>query len=179
MNHLKCIKPKGINDPLLDKVEATYNDSFPPVERRDFSLVRNLLETEPDFTLLSLYWQDEYAGFITYWDLGGFLYVEHFALDPSARNGGVGSKAMQIFLSESELPVILEVEMPTDELSRRRIGFYERLGFVLDNTPYQQPPYRPDEGWFDMLLMAYGAIDLKKDFEKVRTALYSRVYGVK
>ena len=48
---------------------------------------------------------------------------------------------MKQFLVFCGTPVVLEVEMPTDEMSKRRIGFYERLGFELDNQVYHQPPY--------------------------------------
>ena len=54
------------------------------------------------------------------------------------RNGGIGAEAMKQFLAFCGTPVVLEVEMPADEMSKRRIGFYERLGFKLDNHVYHQ-----------------------------------------
>ena len=47
-DHVIISKPvREIADPLLDLVEKTYTSSFPEEERRDFSLVRKLLEEEP------------------------------------------------------------------------------------------------------------------------------------
>ena len=44
-DHVIISKPvREIGDPLLDLVEKTYTSSFPEVERRDFFLVRKLLE---------------------------------------------------------------------------------------------------------------------------------------
>ncbi|MCS2918128.1 hypothetical protein NXW71_08215 [Parabacteroides merdae] len=69
--------------------------------------------------------------------------------------------------------------MPTDEMSKRRIGFYERLGFKLDNQVYHQPPYREGGEWLEMRLMTYGDVDAEHSFELVKNCLHKNVYGVK
>ena len=84
------------DDPLLDQVEKTYTGSFPEEERRDFSLVRELVEADPRFELYVLSRDGKYVGFLTGWQFDGFVYAEHFAIDPSARNGGIGAKAMRL-----------------------------------------------------------------------------------
>ena len=175
---IECRPVKDFSDPLLDKVENTYNDSFPEAERRAFSLVRELVKDEPRFTVYTLFKDQVYAGFITAWSFGTFIYVEHFAIDASARNGGIGGESMKQFMALCDAPVVLEVEMPTEEMSTRRIGFYERLGYVLDDDVYFQPPYRQGEPLLEMRLMPYGAIDLKQSFEEVKNCIHRYVYGV-
>ena len=175
---ITCRLVRDANDSLLDLVEKTYTESFPEIERRDFDLVRKLLKRDDRFNVLALLKADEYVGFITSWRFDGFVYAEHFAVDESARCGGIGTTAMRSFLACQTEPVVLEVEMPTDEMSRRRIGFYERLGFILDTHEYQQPPYRSKGEWLDMRLMTYGSIDLERSFERVRGTIYQNVYGV-
>lgn len=156
-DHVIISKPvREIADPLLDLVEKTYTSSFPEEERRDFSLVRKLLEEDSRFEMYALLRDGIYVGFITGWQFEGFVYAEHFAIDESARNGGIGAKAMTSFLALHEDPVVLEVEMPTEEMSKRRIGFYERLGFVLDHHVYFQPPYRRGEALLEMRLDSWG-----------------------
>lgn len=174
-----CKQVKESNDPLLDLVEKTYNDSFPEGERRHFSLVRKLLEQDPRFVMYAFLRGDTYLGFITGWEFETFTYAEHFAIDEAARNGGIGGKAMKQFLALSGAPVVLEVEMPAEEMSKRRIGFYERLGFVLDNHIYHQPPYREGESWLEMRLMTHGQIDLGHLFGEVKECIHTHVYGVK
>ena len=44
-----CRSVKDFSDPVLDLIERTYTESFPEVERRDFSLVRNLVRDESRF----------------------------------------------------------------------------------------------------------------------------------
>lgn len=173
-----CKPVTDFSDSLLNVIENTYNDSFPAGERRDFHLIRELVRDDPRFVMYALLKDEEYAGFITAWLFDGFTYVEHFAIDPSARNGGIGAKAMSQFLAFCGTPVVLEVEMPTDEMSTRRIGFYERLGYVLDSHVYYQPPYRAGDEWLEMRLMVNGELELERAFEQVKTSIHREVYGV-
>lgn len=173
-----CRSVKDFSDPVLDLIEKTYTESFPEVERRDFSLVRHLVKGEPRFSVYALSREDRYVGFITGWFFEDYTYVEHFAIDPAARNGGIGAEAMRQFLTVCGTPVVLEVEKPGDEMSKRRIGFYERLGFNLDGHVYHQPPYRNGGGWLEMRLMTYGGVDLEHSFEQVKNCLYKNVYGI-
>ena len=167
------------NDPILDQVERTYNEAFPVEERRDFALVRQLIVNEPAFQLRVFYREGAYVGFLSNWQFAGFRYVEHFAIDPAARNGGIGGIALRLFLALQEDAVVLEVELPADELTRRRVGFYERQGFRLDTQRYIQPPYRLGGTSLELRLMSYGPLDLSQRFAEVRDALYQKVYGVK
>lgn len=179
-SHVIICKPvRDTADPLLDLVEKTYISSFPENERRDFLLVRKLLADDDRFELYALLKDDVYAGFITSWLFDGFVYVEHFAIDEAARNGGIGARAMNQFLSLHEVPVVLEVEIPDSEMSKRRIGFYERLGFALHHHVYHQPPYRQGEDWLEMRLMTHGNIPLAQSFEKVKSVIHQNVYGIK
>lgn len=176
---LVCKRILAADDPVLDRVERTYNDSFPEVERRDFSLVRQLIANEPDFQMYVFHREGQYVGFISGWSFDGFRYGEHFAIDPSQRNGGIGSEALKIYLAMSADPLVFEVELPDNELACRRIRFYERHGLLLDTThQYIQPPYRPDGESIELRLMTRGDIDLNECFEEVCQTLHRRVYGV-
>ena len=62
---LACRSVKDFSDPVLDLIERTYTESFPEVERRDFSLVRNLVRDESRFIVYALSKEDRYVGFIT------------------------------------------------------------------------------------------------------------------
>ena len=171
-----CRSVKDFLDPVWHLIEKTYTESFPEVERRDFPLVRNLVKDESRFIVYALSREDRYVGFITAWLFDGYTYVEHFAIDPEFRNGGIGAEAMKQFQLFCATPVVLEVEMPVDGISRRRIGFYERLGFKLDNHVYHQPPYRAGGEWLEMRLMMYGDVDLEHSFEQVTNCLHYLIF---
>lgn len=150
--------------------------SFPAEEYRPLEELRLMTDREPAFYNNIVLHGLEPVGLLTYWDLGCFYYGEHFAIDPGMRNGGYGRAAME-WLCARVTPLVLEVEMPEEEMARRRIGFYQRLGFQLWNNDYLQPPYRKGDRSFPLRLMAYGALDSEKDFAHVRRCIYNKVYG--
>ncbi|MDH6358100.1 GNAT family N-acetyltransferase [Parabacteroides sp. PF5-9] len=176
---ITCLPVENNTDEVLERIEQTYNTSFPVEERRDFYLIRELIDKKSCFTVYVLLRDDSYVGFITAWELADFVYIEHFAIDESARNDGVGGKALKEFMKVNNRAVVLEVEMPNDEMSRRRVGFYERLGYVLDDHIYFQPPYRVGDSWFEMRLMTYGMTHMHDRFDEIKTFIYTEVYGIK
>ena len=66
----------------------------------------------------------------------------------------------------------MEVEIPEEEMAKRRINFYQRQGFSLWEKPYQQPPYKAGDNYLPMLIMAYGDIECGKDFDLVKEHIY-------
>lgn len=167
------------NGPAMKFIERIYTESFPQDERRDFDEVVRLLRENDDFKMVLLSDGERPVGFISYWPWSDFVYMEHFAVDSSCRGGGYGAAGMAALLEQTGQPAVLEVEKPENELSRRRIGFYERLGFVLSTLPYIQPAYSPDRNPMELYLMSHGDIDLDRLFDTVVARIHSRVYGVK
>ena len=97
--------------------------------------------------------EDQVEGFVIYWKFSGFLYVEHLAVFPSRRRIGIGAAILNQLLKEG-LPVLLEVEIPFDEASTRRVDFYQRCGFRALPVYYHQPPYRKGESVVPMMLFS-------------------------
>jgi len=117
--------------------------SFPECERRPLDWFDWLLENEPRFhcvvygrgDALLCYWELESAG-------APFAYVEYLAVNPKIRGKGVGTKVMNEFLKLMKgVPVLLEVELPVCQQTKRRVAFYERLGLTLIPDYYVQPSY--------------------------------------
>lgn len=177
-NRLFLIKRENIDDPVLLQVEQTYIEAFPPNERRDFELTKLLIVTDSAFNLYTFTQDDVYVGFITTWQFADFLYVEHFAIDNARRSGGIGSKALMLLIEETELPILLEVELPLDEMAKRRIQFYERLEFKFHNYPYQQPPYSEGKEWVELRFMTRNKQNIALDFDEAKACLYRYVYRV-
>lgn len=177
MQTIELIPVKPEDTGWLGFIETLYTEAFPADERRAFQAVKELLVTTPAFHLTGIRADGRPAGLLSYWKWDDLAYVEHFAVDAGCRGGGLGAGALNRLLSQLDIPVVLEVEPPVDELSRRRIGFYERLGFRLWSCPYVQPPYDKDRNPLDLLLMTYGNLDLSVAFGPVRDRLYREVYG--
>ena len=92
-------------------------------------------------------------GLLTTWEFTDFTYIEHFAIDPEMRSKGYGSKTMKTFIRQQEKHILLEAESPTNELTRRRIRFYERQGLALYDFPYMQPAYTEESQPVELHLM--------------------------
>ena len=105
--------------------------------------------------------------------------LRHFAIDPTLRNGGYGSRVMQHLLAQLDRPLVLEVEVPEDELTRRRVAFYERQGFRICDKDYVQPPYRTGGASLPLYLMVAGDASAElPTLEDVRKGIYREVYRV-
>lgn len=173
---IESVKINEASHPLLNEVKRTYTDSFPPCERRKFEEVKKLVEENPQLTIEAFLFDNQYTGFITSWHLEDFIYIEHFAIEEKMRNRQIGRQVLTHFISEKKKPVVLEVEIPEDEMSRRRIGFYERIGFTLDTHISPHPPYQEGEAGIELHVMAYGEPDLSNKYEKIKKELYKHVY---
>lgn len=162
---------------LYAYMEKLIVASFPPEEYRELKELRNYTDTQPNFHNNVILQDETPIGLITYWDFGTFCYIEHFAIAPHLRNGGYGKEALNRLCDLLQRPVILEVEMPEEEMAQRRIRFYQRQGFILWEKPYMQPPYKAGDDYLPMRLMAYGNLQCDKDYENVKEHIYREVYN--
>ena len=62
-----------------------------------------------------------------------FLYIEHFCVLPKT--------------------LMLEIDPPKDDISKRRKGFYERSGFTENEFPHIHPPYHKGNKGHELVLM--------------------------
>ena len=161
------LKKMEIKD--FDQVYTLMEESFPKDEYRDYQkqkeLFQNpeyqiLIEKNPEFR--------EIKAFFAVWEFETFIYVEHFAVNPVLRNGGVGSRML-----------ILEVEPPTEEIAVRRVRFYERNGFFFNDYPYIQPSMGEGRKETPLFLMSTERKIDEEEYRMIRNTLYTKVYGKK
>ncbi len=162
-------------DSMFDIMEA----SFPEDEIRPYDEQRALLE-DPAFGILVLkdHAAEPIKGFVTVWDLGAHAFFEHLAINPVMRNGGLGAEMLNSAVALVNKPVCLEVELPSAEMPRRRIAFYERNGFCYNDYPYIQPPISKGRKPVPLAIMTTGGSISRAEFESIRELLYSRVYRI-
>ena len=172
--------PIKTNDPSYSFVEKLLNESFPEEERRDDDAQRENTDHNPLFTPYLIRTEQDgeqvNIGIITTWSFGDFNYVEHLATSPNVRNKGYGGQIMDAIKKELKGLIVLEVEEPLDELTKRRVGFYSRNGFKLCNKDYIQPAYRPNGESIPLKIMYYGIDNLDDDFARIVKTLYKEVY---
>lgn len=170
---------KTPDDPALSFIKLLYEDAFPFSERRLHSQFMALLE-EPAMELALVEDEGQAIGFVIWWQLGEWHFVEHIAVDPAQRGRQYGAKVMKLLLELSGNRLVLECEREHDVDSGRRVRFYERLGFVAMPVVYVQPPYRYGESTVPMLLMSIPAIDVEEVAlsiaETIKKAVYEQYY---
>lgn len=141
---MKITRITSTDDKLFSAVWDIYLTSFPLCEQRTLDHQQTALRSE--LYHLDCYTEDDkIIGFLGYWDFPDYLYIEHFAINSDFRNGGYGSRILRSLLESTDKPVIIEIDPQIDEISIRRLHFYERLGFKM--TPFVHPlhKYQPHD----------------------------------
>lgn len=157
-------------------VEKLLVCAFPNNERRDLDEFRSITNSNGKFFNNIILDDRLPVGLITYWKFDGFFFFEHFATMPEYRNKGIGKRVFDNIKSNGIHPIVLETEFPVDDLTKRRIGFYERQGLKRWSSEYFQPPYRKSDGLLKMCVLTYGNLSEKNDFERIKTTIYKEVY---
>lgn len=157
--------------------ENLLQTSFPEEEYRELKEQRLNTDNNSLFHNNVIYDKKEPIGIISYWLFNDFCYIEHFAISPEQRNGGYGKIVLEYLNEAIRQPIVLEVELPTTEMSKRRIGFYERLGYKLIQEFYYQPPYRKQNEKLPMYLMINDPQQKIKDTNSIKKTIYKHVYN--
>ena len=140
------------DDPRLPAALALYGASFPPHEQRQTASQRTILQNE-EYHFDLVYDGETWVGLMLNWETADFVYVEHFCISPEKRNHQYGARALAL-LRERGRNVILEIDPPADDISRRRKGFYERCGFAENPYPHIHPPYHAENHGHDLVVMS-------------------------
>ena len=161
----------------FDRVFAILQQSFPNAEYRPYGEQKALLR-DPRYRIL-VEGDTQIRAVLAVWELGDLVFVEHFAVDPAVRGRGIGTAMMRAFTARDARRLCLEVELPETETARRRIAFYERLGFTCNGYGYEQPPLSRGKSAVPLLLMTTQGGVTEEQFCAIRARLYREVYKVK
>ena len=123
--------------PLFDASLTLYETSFPPNERRTRDDHLRALQ-DADFVPLGAVEDGRLLADIFLWKTDGFVYLEHFSVQPELRSHGTGGKILEQLLDTQQL-FLLEIEPPEDPLTCRRKRFYERHGLQAQPSAHVQP----------------------------------------
>ena len=155
------------SDALFSQATALYEAAFPPIERRDADEQARVMQKE-DFHFAVMMTEDGFSGIALYWETPAFLFLEHLAVLPALRGRGYGGVALELLKGKGKT-VILEIEPPVDELTRRRLAFYERNGFRLTPHDHLQTRFRPDDSDLELKVLSYPHV--------INEAEYRRFYA--
>lgn len=164
----------SINNELYTWAMELLAVSFPPEERRDGNLQRQIMN-HADYRLCAIMDCDVPVGVAGYFDAPKFIYFENFCILPSKRNIGYGSQTLKFLTANLNKTFILEAELPTDDITRRRIAFYKRNGMVENPYPHIQPHYRKDDPDLPLLVLTYKDQISQMQYDEFRSYLDENV----
>ncbi|MFQ9951418.1 MAG: GNAT family N-acetyltransferase [Clostridium sp.] len=151
-------------------------EAFPKEEIRTYEGQLNLLENPYYWLKRKMDEEGNLTAFLAVWEFEEFSFVEHLAVSREFRGNGIGGLMMREYIQQSVKPVVLEVELPETDIAKRRIAFYERLGFQLNDFAYQQPPMRKGHGWYPLMIMSFPSSLTEEEFEPIKKKIYREVY---
>lgn len=163
----------------FDQVFKLMQNSFPKSEYRTYENQKKLIQKKEYNLITKKDENNNVIAFISIWNLEGFNFVEHLAVSPACRGMGMGTKIMEEIIQASKNKnIILEIEPPCDEITDKRLRFYEKLGFKLNDYEYYQPSMQKNQKQLKLNLMSYPNPLNEDEFEKIKNCLYEKVYNL-
>ena len=116
------------------KFETLYFEAFPEEERLPFRRMVLLSLLKPSVDLFAYYDDQRFCGFSFTVNTRRYLYINFFAVDPSLRGKGCGSRMAALLREKYPATAICEVKAPLEDAATyaedlQRIRFWERCGF--------------------------------------------------
>ncbi len=139
---MEIIRITDINSTDYEWVDKLYKESFPKIERRSSAKQKEAVEDE-NYHLCIMKEAEKNIGLIFYWIIGEHVYIEYFAVDSNIRGGGYGSQVLN-YVKNMHNSIVLEIEIPTDEMTSKRKTFYEKNGFKMFEYKHYQLQYRKE-----------------------------------
>ncbi len=144
-----------------DSIWNLYEESFPLAERRK---KEDHLRAVADgrFVPLSAWDGEELVGIMFFWEWDSYRYLEYLAVNPRLRGQSFGSQMLR-HLRDSAHTIILEIDPLVNELSVRRLQFYERAGYTLTPYRFMHLPYRLEAEPQELLILSYPSMITKDE----------------
>ncbi len=170
---------RKMNETEFDTIFSIMEMSFPIDEYRPYDEQRALLY-DAKYCIYVLADSDsaDLKGFIAIWQLEDFTFIEHFAVNPIYRNQGLGTLILQEIRQLTGCQFCLEVEPPQTDFAKRRIAFYKRNGFYLNDYPYMQPSISKGRQPIPLLIMSSEDGMEEARFAYIKKVIYREVYKI-
>lgn len=146
-----------------NKVWSLYEESFPTAEKRREEDHIRAFENNL-FHPISAWEANELIGIIFYWEWNQYRYLEYLAVNTELRGKSYGSQLLR-YLSDKGHTIILEIDPLINEISVRRLQFYERAGYTLTPYRYMHLPYRQETEIQELLILSYPQMITKNQHE--------------
>lgn len=150
---MEFLRIEPANTSRWQQVWDLYEVSFPTAEKRKEEDHKRAMQ-HPQFHPMSIWEGDKLIGILFYWEWDNYRYLEYFAILPELRGKGYGTRILR-YLRNNNHTIVLEIDPLRNELSVRRLQFYERLGFALTPYRFNHLPYRLETETEELLILTY------------------------
>ena len=158
----------------FDDIYGEMAQNFIASERRDYLLAQEILKRE-NYAIYHIIKNGEKVGFAAIWEFAEFIFVEHLVVYEQFRSSGLGAEFLGLIKTWQKV-IVLECERATEPLATRRLNFYLRNGFCVNQIDYFQPPYRASDSLVPMELVSYPIAFTNPS--KIVEIIYKGVYGI-
>ncbi|MBS4061986.1 MAG: GNAT family N-acetyltransferase [Bacteroidetes bacterium] len=172
----ELIRIYNTSDIDFEAISALYISAFPEDERRSVDVLKKMINQQPEMVFYTIILNDLFAGFLILWQFEKFFYIEHLAINDKQRSFGLGKKVIESIKQIFPGIILLEVEPPLDELSVRRVRFYERSGYKTVLKKYMQPPYDKNKKPIPMWVLSNDEQISDSDLKEYLTTIRLKVY---
>lgn len=167
---------KRLDASWFDAIYAIMEEAFPQSERRIKEEQRSLLSLS-EYEVYGWVENDALLAFLAAWDLDMIRFGEHLATRKDQRNRQIGQKLFRAFEALNDIPIVFEVELPETELAKRRIHFYERLGYhYYGNVEYYQGIFHEEASPQPLRLMMKDPHRNNEEINRIIDLIYQYVY---
>lgn len=150
--------------------KSLYDVSFPIFEQRT-EVQQNIAFCKENYHLIAYIDENDFVGFISYWDFESYVYIEHFAVNSDIRGKGYGSKILNLFIESVNKIVLLEIDPIVDEVSAARMRFYKRNGFYENIHNHVHPAYREAFDAHHLIVMSTERIISDEEYLRFKSDL--------
>jgi len=137
----------------FEKAWQIYEESFPVEEKRTLKEQIKLFDKK-SFTMLCYVEEEIVLAILFYWQIDSYTYLEHFAVNSTLRGRSYGSKILQEFIDNNQ-HIILEIEPIIDKITQKRLDFYERFDFKVNNHIHFQVPFRKNTQELQLIFLSH------------------------
>ncbi|GAA0068169.1 MAG: GNAT family N-acetyltransferase [Clostridium perfringens] len=170
---MEFIRINSKDDKYFNDAIKIYETSFPIFEQRTIKNQIEVLE-DKDYHSTIICENNSLIGLLFYWKYGKYTYIEHLAISPNLRGKNYGSKILKTFCEDNKY-TILEIDNPIDEISIKRLKFYSKIGFKLQNFEHIHPPYRNGYEGHNLKIMSFNRDLSKEEYDEFNVFLKTKV----
>lgn len=153
---------KSIGDKWYEEFSRIYSTSFPIYEQRNREQQIDAFNNK-HYNLLCLIEDNVLLSFIAFWNFEVYTYIEHFAVNEKFRGRNLGTQTLSKFEELIGKTIILEIDPVIDDISAKRLLFYQNIGFKLCKQAHIHPPYNSSYKPHELLVLNTGDNPLTKD----------------